>query len=319
MQPYPLLSPQIVESASQRLIDTAAAYGDAAQREAARLATRLSPDLWPLEWHLPFWLGQDFGLAETVWQQLVTVNLLGMAHVRLEDDVADEALDEERLAAKALLGRRFLHASTDLLQRLFDRDERFWDRYSTYLDQWQWAAQDEESWRVGRRERIADDWQWLAWRGAPAKITASGACLLAGRAAAIDPLERCIDHAMAATVLLDHADDWPEDLANDRYNAYVAWLSGLPQRPAAAAENRRRVLAALMQGDAASHRAYFQLVDAHLAEAQQAAGFVSSRGLNAYLATLRRNAQNQSAGQAAAARQALQDALTSLLAGAHSP
>ena len=77
---------------------------------------------------------------------------------------------------------------------------------------------------------------------------------------------------MAATVLLDHADDWQEDLAAGQFNAHVAWLSGLPQHAENVDRNRRQVLSALMQGDGDDHHSYFDLIDQHLQRAQQFAG-----------------------------------------------
>ena len=141
--------------------------------------------------------------------------------------------------SRAALGRRLLETSSEILLALFERASPFWDRYTTYLDQWRQAGKSEDAWRGGPHVRLVDDWRFLAWRGAPAKITATGVCLLAGRAAVIAPLETCIDHIMAATVLLDHADDWQEDLPAGRFNAYVAWLSDTPQQASTADRNRR--------------------------------------------------------------------------------
>ena len=315
VQSYPVLPILTVERTKQRLIDVAADLGGAALGEANQLAVRLVPDLWPLEWHLPVWLGVGFGLDETVWQQLVHINLLGMAYVRLADDLADAALDEPQRAVKNLLGRRLLETSTELLRSLFLAESPFWRHYEAYLDQWRQAGESENLWRDGPRERLVTDWRWLAWRGAPGKITATAACLLAGRAAAIAPLELCVDHIMAATVLLDHADDWQEDLAGGQFNAYVTWLSGLPQHAENVDRNRRQVLSALMQGDGDDHHSYFDLIDQHLQRAQQFAGQVGSAGLCAYIEAFRRTAREQSAGQLAAARKTYQDALASLLAG----
>ena len=120
---------------------------------------------------------------------------------------------------------------------------------------------------------------------------------------------------MAATVLLDHADDWQEDLAAGQFNAYVAWLSGLPQHAENVDRNRRQVLSALMQGDGDDHHSYFDLIDQHLQRAQQFAGQVGSAGLCVYIEAFRRTAREQGAGQLAAARKTYQDALASLVAG----
>lgn len=315
MQSFPVLPSAAVDRATDQLIAVGAVVNAAARREAEDLVRRLTPELWPLEWQLPFWLGRDFALAEAVWQQLVTINLLGAGYVRLTDDLADELLAPARQAVKAALGQRLLAASSELLLALFQRESPFWGRYATYLDQWRRAGASQETGRDWPSERLLDDWRWLAWRGAPAKITATGACLLAGRDGLIGALETCIDHVMVATVLLDHADDWQEDLAAGHFNAYVAWLSGAPQHAANAGRHRQAVLSALMQGDGAGQRAYFGLIDGQLVEAQRIASQVGSGGLGAYIAAFRHSAQVQGAGQLAAARQRLQDALASLLAG----
>ena len=314
MQSYPVLPSSAVDRATDQLIAVAAAVDAAALREAEDLALRLTPDLWPMEWHLPFWLGCDFGLTEAAWQQLVLVNLLGAGYVRLTDDLADEMLDQPRQTVKAALGQCLLEASTTVLQALFAPSSAFWRSYQTYLDQWRQAGEGEGGWRDEVGERVVEDWQLLAWRGAPAKITATGACWLARRAELIGPLETCIDHSMAAAVLLDHADDWRDDLAAGRFNAYVAWLSGLPQRSENIARNRQQVLSDLMQDDGAGHRAYFGLIDQHLLQAQAAAALVGSAGLSAYLAAIRQDAHTLADGQLASARKTFQDALASLLA-----
>ena len=69
VQSYPVLPSSAVDRATDQLIAVAAVVDAAALREAEDLALRLTPDLWPLEWHLPFWLGCDFGLTEAAWQQ----------------------------------------------------------------------------------------------------------------------------------------------------------------------------------------------------------------------------------------------------------
>jgi len=129
----------------------------------------------------------------------------------------------------------------------------------------------------------------LSRRGAPLKISAYAVCLLTRRSAAFANLEWCLDHALAAMVLYDHACDWQDDLASGRWNALVA-ATGTSQR-ADAGEGRRNMeraraetLAALMTGDAIER--LFRAIRTELDEALAMSDRVGVPGLSAHLRVL---------------------------------
>ena len=58
---------------------------------ALHLTDRLHPQRWALEWNLPMWLGDAFGLEPRVSAEIRLSNVLGLASIRLSDDLADES------------------------------------------------------------------------------------------------------------------------------------------------------------------------------------------------------------------------------------
>ncbi|HUW10370.1 MAG TPA: hypothetical protein VM537_11630, partial [Anaerolineae bacterium] len=82
-------------------------------------------------------------------------------------------------------------------------------------------------------------------------------------------------------VLLDHANDWTDDLDGGRFNAFVAFISPHPQTAAHLEDNRTAVLQNIYLGDAA--RPYFDLVQQHLRSAIEAAKTVACPDLSQYL------------------------------------
>ena len=75
-----------------------------------------------------------------------------------------------------------------------------------------------------------------------------------------------VDHMLTAQVLLDHLDDWPADLAAGRFNAFVAFVSDLPQTSQNRDANRRHVLGEFFLGEAGA--AYVDLAKRHIQAAR---------------------------------------------------
>jgi hypothetical protein len=94
-------------------------------------------------------------------------------------------------------------------------------------------------------------------------------------------------------VLLDHALDWPEDLAEGRPNAFVAYASDLPQTAENRDANRRRVLEAIVLGRGA--RPYFARIGARLRVARVTADALPCAGLASFLRWLDREAVDYAA------------------------
>jgi hypothetical protein len=178
--------------------------------------------------------------------------------------------------------------------------------------------------RATRASRQEQSKPWAAWgeedllilgqRGAPLKICAAAACLLAQRAELIPQLESTLDHLLIGAVLLDHALDWAEDLAAGRYNAFVAYTSGWPQTTAHQPANRRTVAEELLVGRAG--QPYFQVLRRELAVAQATARQAGYEDLSRYISWLRRETISYSKGMAATARDQLHQAIESLFVAA---
>jgi len=253
-----------------------AAWGD-------RFLTMHDIEQWPVEWHLPWWLGQELRLSEDLWGALTTCNLLGLGYVRLQDHLAEETTAAGLSPGRqAVLAGLFNEAALAGLAQLFGGAPEFWRWRSGYMAAWLAAlledgpplSQPAALWQEPELLRLAD-------RGAPLKITAAGACLLAGRAELRPLVEQALDHLLTAQVLLDHIDDWREDLAQGRANVLVAYASDLPQERQHVEANQRRVLALLMLGDPGG---YWQHVRRHLARAGALAEAIPCAGLARFIA-----------------------------------
>ena len=254
-----------------------------------RLLALVSPPNWTLEWSLPGWLGSTLGLAAPTIAALTLANVYGLACVKLLDDLVDgEVVEGDRpvaLLLSTVLQRKWLLAYAGL----FVSESPFWGLFETYMAQWVAAT-----WRGGRspdkafRDCDETDLRELGQRGAPLKICAAAACLLAQREGLIAQLESALDHLLTGAVLLDHALDWTGDLAAGRYNTFVAYASALPQVIENEAANRRAVSEELLVGKAA--RPYFEVIQRELRAATDASQATGVAALTDYLIWLRSQA-----------------------------
>jgi hypothetical protein len=223
---------------------------------AKRLLARLSPARWTLEWYLPWWLGHAFGLDPRIARDLVLSNVLGLGSIRLQDDLADGEVDSADVAGATVLAAALYQAALAPYRARFAVRSPFWAHLDGCMVAWREAT---EGTSRGR----------LAAVGAPLRISAFAACLLAGRPDAYRSLERCLDGALEGTVRLDHIADWEADLDAVRWNAFVAALSPGPQVPARRAEHRRAVLVALMTSNAIADQC--ALIEARMLKAARTA------------------------------------------------
>jgi hypothetical protein len=286
--------------APPRLADAAAAWLEMIQ-----------PPQWALEWSLPFWLGETFHLPSEVTRRLVLSNVVGLAYIRLQDALADGEILLIQPALAPLL-------STPLYQRwmqqyisLFGGEQRFWVCFDQYQTQWlEASAASHEMPEHGFRHYGPDNFLQLAHRGAPLKVCVAGACLLAGREDLLPALADAIDHLLVGAVLLDHAQDWSDDLAGGRYNAFVAYASPLLQTPENRETNTRTVQQEICLGDAA--RPYFQVARDHLQTARKSAEPANCPDFDRYLAWLDEQAAACSERLASSAAALLNDAVRQL-------
>lgn len=311
MTHYPQLSPNAVDG----LLDECRRSLDALSPEmgsaGAWLLAEHGPAQWPVEWHLPWWLAASLGLAEADWRALTVCNLLGLGYVRIQDRLAEGT--GISAARDAVLAAACYELALAELARLFPATPDFWQYRRVFMAQWLRALSDAHA----PISRPFDAWQeqdlaWLAWRGAPLKISAVGACLLADRGDAIPTLTDALDQLLIAQVLLDHIDDWREDLPAGRFNAFVAYATDCPQDTTTAEANRRRVLALLMMGDPGD---YFQLIQRHIATAKLLAVQVGCSGLAEFVTSLQSEAELGCGQLVDAARSHLQQAFGGVFQG----
>ena len=279
---YPQLAPSEQDAYREQLSAGLDGLPTDLVSRARQLFDRLIPVQWPVEWHLPWWLGRDFDLPADDVEVLTLCNLFGLGYVRLQDAILDERASQAGRRSQRRLADALHDQAMRRLGDLFGDQAEFWGRRNEAMRQWQLALSDGEQ---APARRFADwsesDFLLLAWRGAPIKITAVGACLLADRSDAVPVLLDALDHLLTAQVLLDHLDDWPADLAAGRFNAFVAFLSDLPQISQNRDANRRHVLGEFYLGEAGA--AYVDLARRHIQAARRHAAAIPSFGFERYL------------------------------------
>jgi hypothetical protein len=313
MTEYPWLPPDQVEQMLEQCWAALAEVSKELADSGRQLLAGLTPQQWPVEWQLPWWLAGSFDLPSVTWQALTVCNLLGLGYVRVQDRLAESRGLAVSVNSEIVLAGAFYEAALAELAELFLSTPVFWQRRRKYMTEWLQSLLEGD--RPSRRPFAMwqqQDFARLAWRGAPLKITATGACLLAGRPDAMQPLTAALDHMLIAQVLLDHADDWREDLAGERFNAFVACASDVPQTRANLEISQRRVLGLLMLDD--PNGVYFSLVDAHINEAKARAAEVGCMALVAYLAAFQTEARAGVGELVRAARAQLRSAVGQLLA-----
>ena len=193
-----------------------------------RVLDHISPPNWTLEWSLPGWLGGALGLDASSVADLTLANVLGLAYIKLQDDLSDDEVGEDdRQAARCC--RRCSTGNGCW----FTPDSSRAVRHSGVISNGIWRS---GYGRPGPAARSTPK-PWAAWgeedllvlghRGAPLKICAAGAVPVGATGRADPALESALDHLLIGAVLLDHALDWAGDLAADRHNAFVAYASVL--------------------------------------------------------------------------------------------
>lgn len=280
---YPQLAPAEQDAYREQFDAGLHALPAGLAAKARRLLDGLSPVEWPVEWHLPWWLGRDFALSTQCVQTLTLCNLFGLGYVRLEDEMLEESAGPAGRQGKRRLADALYDQAMLRLSSLFGDQGEFWEQKDLAMSQWQRALDEGERAPASRfADWIENDFLLLAWRGAPIKITAVGACLLAGSNDAIPALLASLDHMLIAQVLLDHLDDWSADLDAGRFNAFVAFVSDLPQTARHRDANRRQVMQEFFLGDAGA--SYVDLTRRHIQTALRYAEAVPCSGLEHYLA-----------------------------------
>ena len=235
---------------------------------AQRTLERIPAARWQLEWFLPWWLGEAFGLEENTARQFVLSNVLGLAAVRLQDDLADGDVAPGEMDSVSEFTRTLTKAALDMYRPYFPPNSRFWTYAASYMAEWRAAT------AAVNRLNLADLWvlnelkhaptQCLAHLGSPLKIGARAVCELSS-GERFSGLDELLDHSLIAAVLHDHAVDCNADLRAGRWNLFVAAVSPLPQTRAHEQENRASVVEAWMTRK--TPRLYFEQIALHIERA----------------------------------------------------
>ncbi|QIR41954.1 hypothetical protein HCG51_35270 (plasmid) [Tolypothrix sp. PCC 7910] len=212
---------------------------------------------------IPKWLGDTFGLQSDVSRSLVLGNLYGLVYFHLQDDLVDGDISQEnQLPAIHLRTILYQNWLTEYV-RLFEPSSMFWSQFALFMAQWERAtARSNTQPEISFQAYVNRNYLELAERAAPLKICCVATCLLTQREHLIANLTNALDHLHVASVLLDHACDWLEDLEMGRYNTFIHYVSETPQVLSNYELNRRLVYEELWMGAAASP--YFDLAIHHL-------------------------------------------------------
>jgi hypothetical protein len=277
---------------------------------ARRLIDRLQPPRWTLEWHLPRWIGEAYGLEAAIVDDLVLANVLGLAALRLEDDLVDGEVAAEDVASATRLSSRLFEAALAIYRDRFEPDSPIWPAIRRAMRRFRAGTSAGAPGGLARPIDRAWERRRLARRGEPLKICARATCLLAGRRKDLRMLEGAIEHALAAWVLADDVGDWEDDLAAGRANAFVSAM--LASGPVLSVDLHAEVLVAMLTTDALER--YYRRIER---EALRSASMADSLGLAEYAEHVRGfGNRNRARGKAIQAEyHAVTDRATSVFLG----
>lgn len=276
-----------LDAISTAFFDTVARIAPGQLDLARQTLERIPPGRWQIEWYLPWWLGEAYGLDRDISCQFVLSNVLGLAAVRLEDDLADgDHPETTRLCARSL-STALVNAALAIYQPYFHPDSVFWTKTHASLACWQAAAMQPLPPSVDQFDPAdqnaltflsAAQTFFLKQLGAPLKVGALAVCLLTRQENAFEQLNAALDHAFIAAVLYDHAMDCHADLDAGRWNFFVAAVSPFSQTAPFLLENHSRIVQAWTLGG--TPRSYFEQIAYHIELARQK---VHVPGLSDYL------------------------------------
>ncbi|HEX8024823.1 MAG TPA: hypothetical protein VF484_01330, partial [Candidatus Limnocylindrales bacterium] len=121
------------------------AAGPGTRSLAERVWRRLDTDRWTLEWQLPRWLGAAFGLDPALAERLVTSNVLGLASVRIADDLADGEIPPEDARGAPGLAAALYEAALAPYRARFEAHHPFWRRLDGWMATWRSETERAES------------------------------------------------------------------------------------------------------------------------------------------------------------------------------
>ena len=158
-----LLDPKMLAVRSR--FQTALASGDPnLAQPATSLLDAVSQANWTLEWYLPRWLGDAFGLDHDQIQSLVLANIFGLCHVRLEDDLLDERAAGRDAAGDVALSETLYRLAIDELTPLFPAGSIFWTHLDAFMRQWRHSMLDNGAETSGNVADMSPGARWPSLR-----------------------------------------------------------------------------------------------------------------------------------------------------------
>ncbi len=247
----PNASPVInVAAIRERFGEIAATFGVPDRALAELTLERIQPPNWTLEWYLPVWLGGAFGVDVEIARRVTLSNVLGLAAIRLEDDLRDGDVRADEVPTAGRVAGMLFTEAVALYGPLFPPTSPFWSKLQATMTDWRSSGSEEGA--------DTGDSPPLARRGAPLKIGARAIWLFGDGRVSWELVDRCLDVALVALARYDDLCDWEADLAAGRWNAFVASCTGEPQTIVRRSPNWAAVLVAILTRGAA--RAGFEQV-----------------------------------------------------------
>src|SRR5258706_4689336 len=133
------LDPTAVSAACERRV---AAIAPEQVPDAMRLLDGLDTKRWRLEWHLPLWVGNALGLDRRVATEIAVSNVLGLASLRLRDDLVDGDVEGGDVAGAPALIATLYEASIEPYRSRFPPASRFWKQLDRWMAEWKAATED---------------------------------------------------------------------------------------------------------------------------------------------------------------------------------
>ena len=281
--------PSNTGAVQDKIVDALSALVPEVRTVARELLERVSTPNWGLEWGLPGWLSQTFAFSDLAQEELLLSNIYMIAYARLLDDLADQdspANNDCELVLESLLHHTWLRQYVLLFNDHAPDPAalaRFWNALDGYMGEWLRATQNRSGEGFPPFEEYTEtDFQRLAARGAFLKICPAAACGLAGRENLIPSFALAMENLTVGVVMLDEQFDWDRDLDAGRYNTFVAYCSDLPQIEAYKDRNTENVLKEIYLKRLG--QPYFEILIAHLQEAQHWAAHANCARLGDYIA-----------------------------------
>jgi hypothetical protein len=272
-----------VRRMSRRYEQLFASEAEAVRTYGKQLFQRIASPNWSVEWNLPLWLGDRYGLTEIQQWHLVTANVFGLGYVRLHDDRRDGEAHEGDASSASSVETRLFQAAQEELRRLLGADGGFWETFNTLMDRWRAAGES----RYGKLNVLTmppDQRDQLADIGAPLLISCAACVTLQPEAHDLDTLTAPVRHYLTAAVLFDHLKDWQADLSARRVNLFIRTMLDHRVDTLDQEATQRAIYGSLIRGDELTR--YIELVVHELIQGAELAHHLGLRPLRMHLLAL---------------------------------